>query len=739
MSWGYVWICLLFFCFMTTAGWAVEQTMPVVSVPSVSITSVSGAGEQTTPPSEGALPLGGKPVIQATNKIVQGDIVFIGEQNLDISGALNTAGSIAWWQSGNSNPAAPDAVLLVSDPFSFQIEPTYFAGKTGEWYQWMDNQKGECAFTVTDPSLSLRIWDASTDTDVTDTIIPMGNLGNFIIESNLSSVMNRTGYSPEDSSIRITISSPSGDLLTYLTGLNGAQHPLTNLQVNLPFWYWLGQGSDHSVPSLTDGWNTSATYLNGTRIYQPGVYTIKAECNVNGMKDAYKAPDGSDYVNKTVSMTHTVTLADDTVAIEARPGEVIPGESFATVITGLPHHEYYLWMKNTSTMTGQPGDQPPLIAPIQEKVMHDDPAGPYLIGEYVFSDGAGASIREDVPHDPTWNGTQFYGMVKLDATGTRTVYWNTSTATRPGTYTPSVEKHTFSGYVGDSCTVSVNTEKQVTIQVAGSGPYMKGSVASLSGLNRITDTICLFMTGPGIPAAGGSLSSPLVPVQSDVPASFDTAPVSDTDTWTYSWTIPRTVPSDGTYVLYAASHPKNLTDIAASVYDSVPVQITSENTSSIQLVSGWNFISTPKELAQGHNTMAIFSCVNSSGHSIFTYDKITSEWVTMKAEDPFSPLHGFWIYSVSPMTIPLISENTTITPVNLVRGWNSIGITVPDRPASTVLGPLGDTWSYLVGYNGSVQQYTTPLVYGDPAVNTTMLHTKEGFWLYLKENQTFSG
>ena len=739
MSRGYVCVFLLILCIMATGGYAEEQQVPFVSAPSLSITSASGTTDQAPVPTDEVNPVAGNPVIQATNKIVQGDTVFIGEGSLDVTSALNTAGYIAWWQSGNLNPTAPDAVLPVSDPQNFCFDPASFVQKTGDWYQWVDDQKGELAFRVTDPSLYLEIRDVSTDTDVTGKSIPMGDLGTFIIESNLNSIVNRTGYRPEDSSIKITVSSPSGDPLTYLVGLNGAEHPLTKLQVDLARWYWIGQGSDHSVPSLDDGWNTSVAYLNGTRIYQPGVYTVRAECNVNGMKNRYKAPDGSDYVNKTVSMTHTVNLVDDAVDIRASPELVVPGESFATIITGLPHNEYYLWMKGTGTMTGQPGDQPPVIALTQDGVLHDAPPGPYLIGDYAFSDGAGKTIRNDVPHDSTWNGTQFYGMVKLDGAGTRTVYWNTSAATKPGSYTPAVEKRTLSGYVSDTCMLSVDTEKQVSIQVAGSGPFPKGSQVSLSGLNKITDNTYLFLTGPGIPAAGGMLASPLSPVLSDVPSSFDSAAVSDVDAWAYSWTVPQTIPADGTYTLYAVSHPKNLTDIAGAAYDSALVQITSGDTSSLNLSSGWNFISTPKTLSPGHNTMAIFSGINSSGHSIFTYDGSTSSWVTMKSEDPFAPLSGFWLYSVQPTAIPLVSGNATIVPRTLVKGWNSIGITSPDRIAATVLQPLGQAWSYLIGYDAQVQQYKNPLVSGDPAVNTTMVQTKEGYWIYVKENLTFSG
>ncbi len=45
--------------------------------------------------------------------------------------------------------------------------------------------------------------------------------------------------------------------------------------------------------------------LNG--IYSPGEYTVRAECNLNGMKDNYKN-NGEDFVGKTVSQNYTVTI-----------------------------------------------------------------------------------------------------------------------------------------------------------------------------------------------------------------------------------------------------------------------------------------------------------------------------------------------------------------------------------------------------------------------------------------------
>lgn len=716
-----------------------NRSVSTAFAPSLSITS---AGEDNSFQNSGFPDnsAGSGPGILATNKIIRGDTIFIGENNLDVVSALDNATSVAWWQSGNDSNSNPDVVLPLTTPQVFYVDPVFFTLKTGNWYQWADNQKGELAFTVVDPSLSLGIRDVTIDEDVTGGVIQRGNIGNFVIGSNLYPIVNRSGYNPADSRFKITMTDPFGDSYDFLVGTLGNEHSLTSLQVNGPKWYWVGYNNDHSVPDPHDGWNTSAVYPNGTLIYQPGVYSFRAECNVNDMKNNYKAPDGSDYTNKTVSMVSNITLADDIVSITANPELVAPGESFHTVITGKPQGEYYLWMKGTGSMSGEAGDQPPMITSGQQNVTHDAPAGPFAIGAYVFSDGSGKTIRDDIPHDKTWNGTQFYGMVKLDNAGQLSVLWNTSAATKPGSYMPYLEQKTDSGYVGDSCTLSVQQEQSVSIEASGIQPYYRGNPVTLSGINRASEMTYLFMTGTGLPASGGSLSSPLNQVISDVPTSFDSVQVSDNDTWVYTWQVPAAIPSDGTFTLYAVSMPKNLTSIGEASYGFVPVTISTQgNNSSINLVSGWNFISTPTILAGGHDTMALFSAVNSSGHSVLTFDGVTSSWVTMKPTDSFYPLNGVWIYSVSPVQIPLVSGNGTLTPRTLMNGWNCIGILSPDRSAASVLKPLNSSWSYLVGYNGTLQQYTTPLVAEDPALNSTILHEKEGMWIFIKENVTFSG
>ena len=65
------------------------------------------------------------------------------------------------------------------------------------------------------------------------------------------------------------------------------------------------------------------------------------------------------------------------------------GGRFTVTITGLPNSSYYIWIPHTSSMTGEPHDQPPVIADYQTNVANDPDNGPWPIGSYQFNNGGG--------------------------------------------------------------------------------------------------------------------------------------------------------------------------------------------------------------------------------------------------------------------------------------------------------------------------------------------------------------
>ena len=254
----------------------------------------------------------------------------------------------------------------------------------------------------------------------------------------------------------------------------------------------LGWENDHSKCAKNDGWNTAAEDKSNNRLYKAGVYCLGRVLS-NSMQDQYQAPDGSDYTGKTVSAVKSVQIATDQVKIEGNKDTVVRGNPFSVTITGVPNAEYILWVKGSSSMTGQTGDQPPMILTTQDGTTQDDPAGPYEIGKYQYEGGAGKTVKQDVPDDPDYHGTKCYAQVKLNSSGTRTVEFKTTKDTKDKKYTIRVERKSGNQYKSDE--VDIKVEKgDVTIVAAGDQSYYLGEEVKLSGTNSETDLTYLFIT-----------------------------------------------------------------------------------------------------------------------------------------------------------------------------------------------------------------------------------------------------
>ncbi|MDD3112580.1 MAG: PEGA domain-containing protein, partial [Methanofollis liminatans] len=164
--------------------------------------------------------------------------------------------------------------------------------------------------------------------------------------------------------------------------------------------------------------------------------------------------------------------------------------------------------------------------------------------------------------------------------------------------------------------------------------------------------------------------------------------------------------------------------------------------SAIVLHPGWNFVSTPKRLAAGQNTFALFDEVDTAGHSILYYDSEIDRWEAMRPVDAFVPLDGIWIYSNSTYTVPLgFATGSAQTPPvkSLYTGWNAIGFTdtVPETAADTLLSVKG-AWTTLFGFDAKAQAYDVSIIrgatgrHGDDRMMTPM----QGYWLFMDTADT---
>jgi hypothetical protein len=218
------------------------------------------------------------PASGAITTISKGNTVFIGEEGLDISGAMDGDTQIGWWASAASIAgSAPSYTVLVSNPMAFFISPSTFGSQTGVWYRLdPSGSTNGTAFTVVDPTLDIRIEDTTVNVDVTDKWVPTDDEIRFRIDTNLVAVTQRSGVGSVP--ITIYVQDPSGGTLTALIDRSGTSNSIVD------------------IPVTTTPFYTGSIWDTGKRsIYTPGTYRIWAECNVNSMKDNYNLP------GKTVS------------------------------------------------------------------------------------------------------------------------------------------------------------------------------------------------------------------------------------------------------------------------------------------------------------------------------------------------------------------------------------------------------------------------------------------------------
>jgi len=283
------------------------------------------------------------PVTAAINTITTGATVFIGEDGLDITGAMGGDFRIGWWASGASpTTSSPDYSIPVSNPANFYVSPTDFGSHTGAWYRL--NSLGSvngAAFTVVDPRLDLKVEDTTVDVDVTDKWVPTGDSIRFRIETNLISISQRPGVS--STPVTIKVQSPDGAVYTSLVNSAGISTSTVDIPVT-------------STPYFTNSiWDTGRL-----AIYPTGTYTLWAECNVNFMNDRYgevgktttrqisllnqdlnplyhtTTPTTVPTTLVTVTPTTQSTTVSQTTQITSIPTTPVPSEPSTTITTQIP-------------------------------------------------------------------------------------------------------------------------------------------------------------------------------------------------------------------------------------------------------------------------------------------------------------------------------------------------------------------------------------------------------------------
>jgi len=157
---------------------------------------------------------------------------------------------------------------------------------------------------------------------------------------------------------------------------------------------------------------------------------------------------------------------------------------------------------------------------------------------------------------------------------------------------------------------------------------------------------------------------------------------------------------------------------------------------NLSLKPGWNFVSTPKTLAEGMNTAGVvFSGVDTAARSVYLYNAETRAWDAMTASSIVRPLDGIWIYSTQAMDIPLTfkSGGAAVPPTKQVyEGWNAIGFSdVAVKSVHSTLVSVDDPprkrWAMVLPWNVLSQSYDSSISYYD----TGDLQPTKGYWLFM--------
>ena len=234
-----------------------------------------------------------------------------------------------------------------------------------------------------------------------------------------------------------------------------------------------------------------------------GTWTAQAE---------YTLEPFATYAAKSNTISFTVQSASLTVS--AAQDSVIRSNPFVVTISGEAKTQYYVYITN-------PEDNPAKNPTLQDG--QSGYKGQSTDGYYIF---------------------------ETDASGKRTIQFNTDADTEDKTFTIRVERTTD---VSDWDEVKIKVEKgAMTISASGDGSYYIGEEITLSGTNTDSDDVFLFITGPNLDANGVVLKQ----ITSMTPASQNrTADVSvKTDnTWEYKWDTAECGLDTGSYTIWATS------------------------------------------------------------------------------------------------------------------------------------------------------------------------------------------
>jgi hypothetical protein len=181
--------------------------------------------------------------------------------------------------------------------------------------------------------------------------------------------------------------------------------------------------------------------------------------------------------------------------------------------------------------------------------------------------------------------------------------------------------------------------------------------------------------------------------------------------------------------------------VVSAVNETAPASLAavpdSYNSGSIDLQTGWNLVGIPRRLNEESNKATIFSGIESSGRSIWTYNSDTGGWKDLTAKDLLIPLDGYFIYSAKPakITLTYTVDPLQVPPVkNLLAGWNLVGFSgATPASARDALLSIRKSWTQVIGWDPSKQQTEQTIINGgnDTHADSQELIPMRAYWVYV--------
>jgi hypothetical protein len=122
-----------------------------------------------------------------------------------------------------------------------------------------------------------------------------------------------------------------------------------------------------------------------------------------------------------------------------------------------------------------------------------------------------------------------------------------------------------------------------------------GETITLHGVSYVGDSVYLFLTGPGLPANGVTLTNTDLRADQD---QFTVVGVDENQEWTYVWKTSR-ISSEidpGTYIVYVTNEPADLAHLGGSNrYKTLSVFLKDSGASKVSISAGKSYTLNPEE------------------------------------------------------------------------------------------------------------------------------------------------